>query len=143
MMGGSGGISLGAPAPRPKGRSPGSRAKVASCYFREPWLHSPCHFDQLQISPKTRRATTPNQSGLICPLRAEGGEQRSMGGNLKLVGVAGFEPTTPSTPRKCASQAALHADTSYGDTLFCDVWSRTSCNAKQYQKAFVHGLRSE
>ena len=28
----------------------------------------------------------------------------------KLVGMAGFEPTTPCTPSKCASQAALRSD---------------------------------
>ncbi len=28
----------------------------------------------------------------------------------KMVGVAGFEPTTPCPPDKCANRAALHSD---------------------------------
>ena len=31
-------------------------------------------------------------------------------GNEEMVGVAGFEPTTPCPPDKCANRAALHSD---------------------------------
>src|SRR5690349_19112315 len=35
-------------------------------------------------------------------------------GVIKVVGPAGFEPTTPCTPCKCASQAALRPDPTRG-----------------------------
>ena len=34
----------------------------------------------------------------------------SKANKMSMVGVAGFEPTTPCPPDKCANRAALHSD---------------------------------
>ncbi len=42
---------------------------------------------------------------------------------MDMVGVAGFEPTTPCPPDKCANRAALHSD-----------WRRYSEAARRWQR---------
>ena len=52
---------------------------------------------------------------------------------VKMVGVAGFEPTTPCPPDKCANRAALHSD-----------WRSYRCEASSAQPkgALICSLRS-
>ena len=42
--------------------------------------------------------------------RCHGNELSNVRAAKSVVGVAGFEPTTPCPPDKCANQAALHSD---------------------------------
>ena len=60
-----------------------------------------------------------------------------------MVGVAGFEPTTPCPPDKCANRAALHSDCAGYREAYCamqqlyDATSRFKLVSRALQDAFA------
>ena len=68
--------------------------------------------------PANNRGTFASAAGLSTPFRSsfEVSETaapfkiKPLNSRRRMVGVAGFEPTTPCPPDKCANRAALHSD---------------------------------
>jgi hypothetical protein len=58
-----------------------------------------------------------------------------------MVGVAGFEPTTPCPPDKCANRAALHSDggpySEAAQHMQCAPWRSSLAYTRERQNALA------